>query len=202
MLVAFSFDYSRAPHGRYYGNTQQRYANRNRLHPITTHHPRQNRKFQIAHTTRHDHGTTRLSQVRSFGECGNIYCGLRRVRAQLCNIQRWRPRHGYLGCRTGAEHGDRLRPPDSRQLVSPIPVPERLPNAPTCRHLLRYHLVVYYLNALEQRCKAMQGHARCTSSSFYPLPASTVAQAHTYIFISSSQQRRRRPRPRDSSRSS
>ncbi len=41
-------------------------------------------------------------------------------------------------------------------------------------HLLRYHLVVYYLNSFEQRRKAMRGLAVC-ASSLYNLLASMSA---------------------------
>lgn len=109
MLVVFSFDYSRAPHGRYHGNTQRRHTNHYRLRPITTHRHRENRTFQIALAARPDHGPARPSQVRSFGQYGNIYCGLRRVCDELCYNPRRRSGHEYLGFRTSAEHADRLR---------------------------------------------------------------------------------------------
>ena len=84
LLMALSLDCSRTSHSRYYGNTKQRHANHNRLHPIAAHRRRQTRTFKIAHTARHDHGSTRPSQARSFGKYRSIYCSLRRVRAELC----------------------------------------------------------------------------------------------------------------------
>jgi hypothetical protein len=40
-------------------------------------------------------------------------------------------------------------------------------------HVIRYQLAVYYLNAFEQRRKAMQGLVGCTSS---PLPPGALAK--------------------------
>lgn len=57
-----------------------------------------------------------------------------------------------------------------RPSITRKPILPTRPKAPTRRHVIRYHVVLYYLNAFEQRRKAFLGQVRCASSLRYPLP--------------------------------